>query len=221
MTVEDTTLRTRGLLLRPWRESDAEALIEAHRDPLLRQWIRSLATDGESAAHWLERERRGWETGTRCGFAVFADDGVPSGSSVRATVTPPSGSSVRVAGATPSGLPEGAATTASEDGGLLAGHVVVSRTRPGSRSALVGYWTTAPARGRGVATRALDALSEWCLATFAPDGLEELELFHRIDNEASCRVAEKSGYGCAETLPAGPAHPAPGHRHVRPGRNPL
>jgi RimJ/RimL family protein N-acetyltransferase len=76
----------------------------------------------------------------------------------------------------------------------------------------VGYWTAAAARGRGVASRALDALSTWAFTT---RGLTRLELLHQVDNVASCRVAEKAGYQYEKTLPATPPFPLDGHLHAR------
>ncbi|MET9656599.1 GNAT family N-acetyltransferase [Streptomyces sp. NPDC006510] len=100
-------------------------------------------------------------------------------------------------------------------GGEPVGNVALKYPAPGSGSAEVGYWTAAPARGRGVAALALEALGDWAFEAFAGDGLMRLELLHRLDNEASCRVAEKSGYGFVEVLPARPPWPLDGHRHVR------
>jgi RimJ/RimL family protein N-acetyltransferase len=76
----------------------------------------------------------------------------------------------------------------------------------------VGYWTAAQARGLGVATRAVDALSVWAFSTY---GLDRIELRHQVDNVASCRVAEKTGYTLRDTLPATPQFPLEGHLHVR------
>ncbi|MFI0816015.1 GNAT family N-acetyltransferase [Streptomyces sp. NPDC021098] len=104
------------------------------------------------------------------------------------------------------------------DGGPrhLVGDVILKEIAPGTPSAEVGYWTAAPARGRGVAVRALGALTAWAFATFRPDGLQRLELLHQVDNTASCRVAKKSGYDFARVLPAAPpAYPLDGHLHVR------
>lgn len=94
-------------------------------------------------------------------------------------------------------------------------NVGLVRPAPGSETAEVGYWTAAPARGRGIAPQALDALTDWAFAAFAGDGLVTLDLVHQVDNEASCRVAEKAGYGFAEVLPACPPWPLDGHRHER------
>lgn len=95
------------------------------------------------------------------------------------------------------------------------GNVVLVRSAPGSGRAEVGYWTAAPVRGRGIAPQALEALTGWAFTAFAADGLVTLDLLHQVDNEASCRVAEKAGYGFAELLPAHPRWPREGHRHER------
>lgn len=89
-------------------------------------------------------------------------------------------------------------------------------TAPGKPSAEVGYWTAAHARGRGVAPRALEALTGWAFSTLGADGLQRLELLHQVDNPASCRVAQKSRYDVDRILPAAPpAFPLDGHVHTR------
>ncbi|MFE9040469.1 GNAT family N-acetyltransferase [Streptomyces sp. NPDC012421] len=99
----------------------------------------------------------------------------------------------------------------------LVGGVVLKGVVPGGPSAEVGYWTAEGARGRGVAPRALDALTAWTVDTFGPAGLVRLELLHQVDNAASCRVADKCGYVYDRTLPSSPpAFPVDGHLHVRP-----
>lgn len=55
----------------------------------------------------------------------------------------------------------------------------------------VAYWTMAHAQGRGVATDAALAVSEWA---FRDLGLFRLETGHRTDNLASCKVATRAGY---------------------------
>jgi RimJ/RimL family protein N-acetyltransferase len=98
----------------------------------------------------------------------------------------------------------------------LVGHVVLKRAALGAPSAEVGYWTAAHARGRGVAPRALHALTEWAISAFTREGLERLELLHQVDNIASCRVAQKCRYEQTALLPAAPpAFPLEGHLHTR------
>ncbi|MGN9795279.1 GNAT family N-acetyltransferase [Streptomyces sp. OZ13] len=98
----------------------------------------------------------------------------------------------------------------------LVGNVVLKEVSAGKPFAEVGYWTTARARGRGVASRALEVLTRWAFDTFGGDGLERLELLHQVDNPASCRVAEKCRYAFDRVLPAAPpAFPLDGHLHTR------
>lgn len=165
------------LLLRRWTGADADALVEAYRDPVLRAWTRLGVPDAEAAARWVEAQRAGWEGGGRLSFAVVEEE--PGG------------------------------------GGRVAGNVVLKRPEPAGPAGEVGYWTAAHARGRGVAPRALQVLTDWVFETFAGQGLEYLELMHQVDNTASCRVAEKAGYGFERVLPAVPPFPRDGHLHLR------
>ncbi|MYS25202.1 Protein N-acetyltransferase, RimJ/RimL family [Streptomyces sp. DvalAA-14] len=55
----------------------------------------------------------------------------------------------------------------------------------------VAYWVLPAARGAGVASGALAALTSWALEEI---GFHRLELDHSTRNTASCRVASKSGY---------------------------
>ena len=96
------------------------------------------------------------------------------------------------------------------------GNMVLKEVTPGKSAVEVGYWTVAHARGRGVAPRALNAVSDWAFDTLAADGLERLELLHQVDNVASCRVAEKGRYEFDSVLPAAPpSFPRDGHLHIR------
>jgi RimJ/RimL family protein N-acetyltransferase len=55
----------------------------------------------------------------------------------------------------------------------------------------IGYWLTAEARGRGLTTAALRALSRWAIDELR---LGRVELVTDPDNIASQRVAEKAGF---------------------------
>ncbi|MFF3171903.1 GNAT family N-acetyltransferase [Streptomyces sp. NPDC057900] len=104
----------------------------------------------------------------------------------------------------------------------LAGSVVIRRDVSGQGPAEAGYWTAAHARGRGVAPRALEAVTRWAFESFAVDGLESINLLHQVDNPASCRVAEKARYEFRRVLPAQPPlFPGPGHLHVRQAGSPA
>ncbi|WP_024804829.1 GNAT family N-acetyltransferase [Nocardia sp. BMG51109] len=55
----------------------------------------------------------------------------------------------------------------------------------------IGYWLTAAARGRGVASRTVRLLAGW---SFARLSVQRLELTCAPDNTASQRVAERCGF---------------------------
>jgi RimJ/RimL family protein N-acetyltransferase len=75
---------------------------------------------------------------------------------------------------------------------------------------------TAPARGRGIAARAVDAVRGWAFGLPRRRPLERLELIHSVGNHASCRVAEKAGFGFSAVLPPMlPDFPDDGHLHIR------
>jgi len=59
------------------------------------------------------------------------------------------------------------------------------------RAADIGYWVAAPARGRGVATRAVELVAGWAFETLR---LERLELRAHGDNAASHAVARRAGF---------------------------
>jgi RimJ/RimL family protein N-acetyltransferase len=105
--------------------------------------------------------------------------------------------------------------------GTLVGSVSVRRMDAEATSGEVGYWVTAPWRGRGIAPRALNAVCEWAfrpprlrLPQLRP--LEQLELIHAVGNDASCRVAGKAGFALSSVLPPLlPDFPNDGHLHIR------
>ncbi|MFJ9902901.1 GNAT family N-acetyltransferase [Streptomyces sp. NPDC101152] len=69
--------------------------------------------------------------------------------------------------------------------------------------AKVAYWTTAPARGQGVAARATTTLTRWA---FDEIGFHRLELLHATANHASCRVATKTGFALEGTKRSAALH---------------
>jgi RimJ/RimL family protein N-acetyltransferase len=100
--------------------------------------------------------------------------------------------------------------------GDLVGGVSVRGLEREAASGQVGYWVTASSRGQGIAPRALNAVCEWAFRLPRHRPLEQLELIHAVGNHASCRVAEKTGFGLSAVLPPlPPEFPGNGHLHVR------
>lgn len=81
--------------------------------------------------------------------------------------------------------------------GRLAGNVSLHRIDREQVGASIGYRVAPWARGRGVATAAVAAVTEW---SFREVGLARVELCHSVTNPASCRVAVKTGYPLEGTL---------------------
>ncbi len=73
----------------------------------------------------------------------------------------------------------------------VVGNVGLSHIEHRNDTAWVSYWVAAGSRGHGLAGRALTALAEHA---FTDLGLFRLELGHRVDNPASCRVASRAGF---------------------------
>ncbi|MEV7206401.1 MULTISPECIES: GNAT family N-acetyltransferase [unclassified Streptomyces] len=86
----------------------------------------------------------------------------------------------------------------------LLGRVALRQVLLGDGVAEVAYWTTAGARGRGVAARATRTLARWALDAI---GFQRLELSHAVANEASCRVAQKAGFALEGTKRSALLHP--------------
>lgn len=74
--------------------------------------------------------------------------------------------------------------------GVAIGNVGLAAIEWRHATAWAHYWVAASARGRGYATRALAAVAEHAFGA----GLERLELGHRVNNPASCRVATGAGF---------------------------
>ncbi|MFI7701671.1 GNAT family N-acetyltransferase [Nonomuraea sp. NPDC049480] len=75
-------------------------------------------------------------------------------------------------------------------GDQVIGNVAVTRI-DAHDTGWVSYWVVPEARGRGVAVAATEKLARWA---FDERGLYRLELGHRMNNPASCRVATKAGF---------------------------
>ncbi|UGT39345.1 GNAT family N-acetyltransferase [Nocardia yamanashiensis] len=76
--------------------------------------------------------------------------------------------------------------------GRVLGRVALQHLVLSQGMAAVAYWVAPQARGRGVAPRAVEALTGWA---FERAGFHRLELRHSVLNAPSCRVALKAGFG--------------------------
>ncbi|MEU6082622.1 GNAT family N-acetyltransferase [Streptomyces sp. NPDC047108] len=152
-----------GLRLRPWRPTDAPAVVAAFTDPAIQQWHVRRADSEEEAGEWIARWRQAWrsETGAHWAIVRAGDDTVRGRVALR--------------------------TMSLVDG-----------------QAECAYWTTASARGAGVAPRAVTALAAWALEEV---GFHRLELAHSVANPASCRVALKAGFAHESTRRHALLHP--------------
>ena len=98
---------------------------------------------------------------------------------------------------------ERAAHWAVTRGGDVLGRIALGRWNLGDGNAGCGYWVLPAARGAGVASGALRAVSDWALGD---TGFHRLHLDHSIWNEASCRVAEKAGFRLEGTMRSAGVH---------------
>jgi len=172
------TATTPGLLLRPWAEQDIPAMVEAHRDPVMRRWLPHRVGTADEARLLIRARNAEARAGAGFSFAVLLAE------------------------------PE-----APRD---LVGSVGIRGLGDAAVSGEVGYWITAPARGRGIAARAVDAVCAWAFSMARRRPLERLELLHSVGNHASCRVAEKAGFTFSAVLPPLlPDFPDDGHLHIR------
>ncbi|MFE9533470.1 GNAT family N-acetyltransferase [Streptomyces sp. NPDC006691] len=204
-----------ALVLRPWRTSDAQTVIEAYGDPEISRWTTKPIAGRADALRWLDIQRRGTESGTRLSFAVCA---AHERNPQHAERLERLQQAERAYSADPADARDSAARAdqVQPQGGTILGNISLRWSEAsGPEAAEVGYWVMAHARGQGVAPRAVEALSTWALENFAGDGLRRIKLIHQVDNLASCRVAAKTGYHFERILPAEPPYPRDGHLHVR------
>jgi RimJ/RimL family protein N-acetyltransferase len=186
----EPTATAPALRLRPWLPRDADTLLLAHRDPLLRRRLTTVIENEAAAREWIDAQQEGWAAGTGFGFAVVEE---------------PTASATRVGSVGP------------DHPGTPLGHISVREgTGPAEGGAEVGYWTSASARGRGVAPRVLETVSRWAIGPQCPLPLTWIALLHARSNEASCRVAGKCRYELRSVLPPFPPQfLEEGHFHVR------
>jgi RimJ/RimL family protein N-acetyltransferase len=178
LTVQPTATAP-GLLLRPWTGQDIPAMVAAHRDPVMRRWLRHPVTTAEEARQVIEARQADRRAGRGFSFAVLEADG------------------------------DGVASD-------LVGGVVIRGLGGAAASGEVGYWVASPARGRGIAPRALSVVCQWAFRLPRARPLERLELIHAVGNQASCRVADKAGFALSAVLPPLlPEFPDDGHLHIR------
>ncbi|WP_281937062.1 GNAT family N-acetyltransferase [Micromonospora sp. AKA38] len=88
-------------------------------------------------------------------------------------------------------------------GGEPLGRMVLGAVDLGDGVAVCAYWVAPAARGAGVASRSLRAVSDWALGA----GFHRLELDHSTRNQASCRVAVKAGFRAEGTRRNAAVHP--------------
>jgi RimJ/RimL family protein N-acetyltransferase len=170
-------------------------MVEAHRDPLMRRWLLHPITSAEEASKAIEARQAEGQAGKGFSFAVLEMAGDREAERL-------------VGGVSLRRLEAGAS-----DGGT---------SHAGTAAAEVGYWVAAHARGRGIASRALEAVCVWAFATIQNPSLGRLQLIHAVGNRPSCRVAEKTGFPLSAVLPAlPPDFPDDGHLHVRIQRPPA
>lgn len=100
--------------------------------------------------------------------------------------------------------------------GEVLGDVSVQHIDRTLRAAEVGYWLMPHARGRGVATHAVDTATRWA---FGALGIHRMTLIHAAPNTASCAVAKRTGYALEGVMRDGLLLPDEGfhdeHLHAR------
>lgn len=93
--------------------------------------------------------------------------------------------------------------------GRLLANISLHHVDAEQRTADIGYRVAPWARGRGVASSAVGAVTGWALGAL---GLARVQLLHAVENAASCRVAANAGYLLEGTLRSATRY-GDGHRH--------
>jgi RimJ/RimL family protein N-acetyltransferase len=97
----------------------------------------------------------------------------------------------------------GASWAVTRGGGEVLGRVAIGSLNLDDGDAGCAYWTLPAARGAGVASQALTAVSSWA---FGEAGFHRLHLDHSTRNLASCRVAVKAGFALEGTKRSAAVH---------------
>jgi len=147
--VRDRVDTSSGLVLRRWKAEDAQAVMTAFADPLMRGQSIEPVDSVQAAERWITARAEHWAADYAYSFAVV------------------------------------------DGGGLVLGQVRLGPVDRRHATGWVSYWTTATARGQGIASRACHAGARWA---FDDAELFRLELGHRVNNPASCGVARAAGF---------------------------
>ncbi|MFE5075050.1 GNAT family N-acetyltransferase [Streptomyces halstedii] len=175
-----------GVLLRPWRRSDAPAVLRAFAPAeMARQSGGHPVTTEADALDWIARWERERAAGTGYAWAAVRAAACATARGETARGEAVQGEVVRSAAV------EGEAARSEAVQGEALGCVAVTAVNQVHGCGWVSYWTTEAARGCGVASAGVRALARWA---FDDLGLYRLELGHRTDNPASCAVARRAGF---------------------------
>ncbi|MBU8856442.1 MULTISPECIES: GNAT family N-acetyltransferase [unclassified Micromonospora] len=150
-----------GLVLRPWADEDAPAVLAAYQDPEIRRWHTRRPASPEQVLDWFAHLHRSWRQETGASWAV------------------------------------------TRDGREVVGRMTLGGVNLEDGEAACAYWVVPAARGAGVASGALRAVSAWALAE---GRLHRLWLDHSTGNAASCRVAVKAGFRLEGTKRSAAVH---------------
>jgi RimJ/RimL family protein N-acetyltransferase len=140
--------------------------------------------------------------------AACQDPEIPRWTSVPSPYTREDAERFLAIAATEAANGEGVALAVTDSGDRLIGTIGLMEVDRERGSAEIGYWTAAPARGRGAATRAVLLLRDWARHEL---GLSELEVLPHRDNRPSQRVAERAGFAATGEIRSVPRMP-PGKR---------
>ena len=111
---------------------------------------------------------------------------------------PPTSSAAGVLAANRERWEHGSPTFSVDDAdAACVGHVWVNVSATDPSIGYVGYWLLPRARGRGLATTAVRLLGSWAIPHL---GISHLRLLTEPGNQASQRVAERSGFRRVEVL---------------------